>query len=324
MAGLLGIAGLVAWWRLLYSAPPVRPELSAPVTKGSLSTNVRARTFQEFVPTACSPGAPLLLVLHGSRGDADQMRRYTGYEFERLADAHGFIVVYPEGYLRYWNDARRKGNWPAKTLGVDDVGFLRDLVQHVHEEHGRGPVFAAGYSNGGHMCFRLALEAPDLVDGVAVFGANMPTDDNCVSPPATRPVPAMFVNGTRDPINPYDGGRVAIFGFGDRGTVRSSVASAEYFARLLGTDAKGEQPEAVVPAASDRATWVEHRAWTGLRGGEVALYTVHGGGHTIPQSRYRFPRLIGPTETRFDAPAACWAFFARVIAQDVRPTGDVP
>jgi polyhydroxybutyrate depolymerase len=303
---------VVAYWWFLYSPKPAPPELSAPLAAAKLIRSTGERDFHMFVPARIEKNATLLLVLHGSGGDASQMRRYTGYEFERLADEHGFIVAYPEGFGGYWNDARKKGRFPAKKLGIDDVGFLRDLIEHFRRTHHVGRVFAVGYSNGGHMCFRLALEAPDMIDGFAVFGANMPTDDNCICPPLTRPIRALFVNGTRDPINPYEGGRVTIFGFGDRGTVRSAVESAKYFAHQLGAEVERLGPNAVVPATPDSATWVDERAWRASSNGEVALFTVHDGGHVIPQPRYRFPRIVGRTEMRFNAPAACWKFFSAI------------
>jgi polyhydroxybutyrate depolymerase len=121
----------------------------------------------------------------------------------------------------------------------------------------------------------------------------------------------LLVNGTLDPLNPYHGGRVTVFGFGYRGTVLSAPDSAAYFVRLLGENVHQDGPVVVVPAEPERATWVERTAWTSPSG-EVELCTVHGGGHVVPQPRYRFPRLLRPTEMRFSAPAECWAFFERV------------
>ncbi len=282
-----------AWWRLFRSVEAPAPSLSAPVTLERMGK----RTYNTFVPARLSEAPALLLVLHGSHGDAGQMRRYTGHEFERLADEHGFIVVYPEGYGGYWNDARRMGGYAAKRLDIDDVAFVRAIVARYQQERGVARVFAVGYSNGGYMCIRTALEAADIIDAIATFGANVPTDDNCVSPALARPMPAMFVNGTRDPITPYGGGRVTIFGFGNRGTVRSALASAEYFAARLGGDVTVEESE-------------NRRQWTSPTGGRVLLYTVHGGGHVIPQPRYRFAGIMGYTEMQFNAPAACWDFFS--------------
>jgi hypothetical protein len=56
----------------------------------------------------------------------------------------------------------------------------------------------------------------------------------------------MLINGTSDPINPYQGGIVTLFGFASRGTVMSSVASAQNFATRNGITTQptlGEVPQ---------------------------------------------------------------------------------
>lgn len=319
-AALAALVLVVAWWRLFRDFASQPPILSAPVALENLATASGTRTYKVFVPTAFCSSNALLLVLHGSAGSADQMRRYTGQEFERLADEHGFIVAYPEGYRGYWNDARRKGGYAAKRHDIDDVAFLRALIEHLRARHGVGDVFAVGYSNGGYMCIRMALEAGDAVRAIAMFGANMPTDDNCVAPALVRQMPAMLVNGTRDPITPYDGGHVSIFGFGDRGTVRSALASAQYFAARLAGDVAVEGASVVEPVADRTGTHVDLTSWGSASGDRVLLYTVHGGGHVVPQPRYRFARFVGETEMRFNAPAAVCDFFAIERPERARPT----
>jgi polyhydroxybutyrate depolymerase len=89
-----------------------------------------------------------------------------------------------------------------------------------------GQVFAAGHFNGGQMSIRLALELPDEIRAVAAISASLPTPENLDCHPSGHPVSVLVMNGTADPINPYKGGKVSIFGFGDRGTVLSSEDTA--------------------------------------------------------------------------------------------------
>jgi hypothetical protein len=77
-----------------------------------------------YVPRQLSAHAPLLVLLHGSRQTGASFRRATGYAFDRLADQHGFVAVYPDGYDRHWNDCRHRGRYAARKLGLDDVGFV--------------------------------------------------------------------------------------------------------------------------------------------------------------------------------------------------------
>lgn len=82
-----------------------------------------------------------------------------------------------------------------------------------------------GYSNGGHLAFRVAMEQSQLVAAIAVIGANLPEPEYSICPGVVKPVSAMIMNGLMDPINPYNGGEVSLFGFGSRGRVFSSAES---------------------------------------------------------------------------------------------------
>lgn len=284
--GVIVVVGAVAFWYFLYVPAPAPPQLSGVLRYDSLRVGDRVRSYAIYAPAGVSPRAPVVFALHGSMGSAEQMRRATGYGFERLADRHGFIVVYPQGYDGHWNDCRRQGSYAAKQLRVDDVGFLRALAGRVRSEHGvdSARVFAVGLSNGAHLAYRIALEAPDLVRAVAAVGANLPTRAHLDCTPVPGATPALIINGTADPINPYEGGKVTLFGFGDRGDVMSASESAEYLAR------RNQRSGSSAP---------------------VLLYTVRGGGHTFPQPHARSRRLLGPTDHAFDGPAVIWDFFTR-------------
>jgi len=147
--------------------------------------------------------------------DGARMRVFTGYEFDRLADQHGFVVLYPDGYRRNWNDCRKHATFPAKLQNIDDMSFIRTLIARVMAEQGvdEKSVYVFGYSNGGHMAFRLAMEAPDEVAAIAAVAASLPTPDASSCPQQGRTSRIMLINGTEDPINPYQGGVVRFFGF---------------------------------------------------------------------------------------------------------------
>jgi polyhydroxybutyrate depolymerase len=121
-------------------------------------------------------------------------------------------------------------------------------------------VYVFGYSNGGHMAFRLAMEASDEIAAVAAVAASLPTPDNSSCPQRKPTSRVMLINGTLDPINPYQGGTVTLFGFASRGSVMSAVASAQNFAERNGITAPpipGEVPK----GSSDEITSVEILIW---------------------------------------------------------------
>jgi polyhydroxybutyrate depolymerase len=142
-----------------------------------------------------------------------------------------------------------------------------------------------------------------------VFGASLPTDDNCDCQATGKAVPAMIVDGTSDPISPFEGGSVTFYGFYNRGTVRSARSTAEYFAGL----ANLHDPEVtrIPPAGEAAGTWIEQVRWRAPGKPEVLLDAVHGGGHVVPQPVYRPQRILGKVTHAINGPVETWSFFAR-------------
>ena len=116
------------------------------------------------------------------------------------------------------------------------------------------------------------------------------------------------MNGTKDPIVPFDGGDVNLFGlFYRNGKVLSARDSAQYFADLNHLGGKPETSE--IPAGG--GIRVEQLLWRNGSGVEVELVAIHGGGHGTPQPYQRHPRLLGPPMDEPNGPAVIWEFFAR-------------
>lgn len=241
------------------------------------------RTFEVYDPAPGSPRRrPLVLALHGSGGDAGRLRGFLGGALERIVERRGWLLVYPEAVAGRWNDCRAATVPPARAAGISDVAFLQALVDRMVRERGADPerVFVLGYSGGGHMAFRLALEAGDLVRAIAVFGANLPRETELACEDRGVPVPALLVNGGRDPVNPHEGGEV-IGPFGQAlGAVRSAEESVRYFRERPG-------------------------------GAEASLVILETGGHTVPGPDSRFPRLVGSTDREYRGVEEAADFFAR-------------
>lgn len=172
----------------------------------------RKRRFHFYVPAAAkqrSDGA-VLLVLHGGGGNALQFAHAVGAI--QMANAHGFVIVAPQGYGS-WSWLTRRGGWNADSIvrlgaaeekQVDDLGFLVDLIRFARFEAGVAPgrVFAMGVSKGGMMAYRLACETPDSIAAIAVVAGTFSTD-LC---PEGAPVPLLHIHGSKDENVPLEGG----------------------------------------------------------------------------------------------------------------------
>lgn len=297
----------------IYVPVMVPPELSGTLTHHVLDVGELERRFAVYWPVQSLESAAAVIMLHGSRGSGKRIRRASGYEFDMLADRDGFIVVYPEALGQHWNDCRIAGDNAAQALPVDDVAFMRVLIAFIIDEYtvARRKVFVAGVSNGGQMAYRLALEAPDLVRGVAAIAASLPLELTPACTPTGKAVPVMIVNGSADPINPYTGGEVTLAGwFGDRGVVRSAPASAQYWADLAGY---ANEPffHRYPDSDADDGSVANRMVWSETGRAEVALVTVDGGGHTIPGPGLAFPRFLGAVNRDFSAVDEIWRFFSR-------------
>lgn len=104
------------------------------------------------------------------------------------------ILVYPDYYQGDWNAGACCG--PSATAGVDDVGFVTSVIDRVRSgqpDASQGPVYLAGYSNGGKLAMEMACREPALFSAVAVYGATRTT--SCSGPP---PASVLIMSGTAD------------------------------------------------------------------------------------------------------------------------------
>jgi polyhydroxybutyrate depolymerase len=278
--------------------------------RDSLEVDGLTRRYSIYVPPMPPPSPALLLVLHGSGGYGDRVRALTGGLVEEEADRYGYVVVYPDGLDQTWNDCRRFAPYRANVENIDDLLFLRTLVNRLVDSHGvdASRLWVLGFSNGGHLALRLALEAPDDFAAFVAIAASLPVDAELDCEPTGRPASVMIVNGTADPISPFEGGEIRTADSGRIGAVRSSMDSALYFAGLIGAPGVPD----VTIASSTAGSRVEIARWTGNDGHEVSIIVIHDGGHTIPGSPAPFPAEVGPIDRGFDSIAAAIEFFRRV------------
>jgi polyhydroxybutyrate depolymerase len=183
------------------------------------------RQYVVSMPTSTSQitgggtAVPLVVMLHGTGGDGGQFSKISGWA--EKAEAQGFVAAFPFGLVyrvtEDGEDPRRKTKWNDFTLPdimdpsfkpdgypaaapwpANDVSFLRQLVADVSTQVPIDPnrVFISGFSNGGQMCLRLAVEASDLFAAAGCSAGNLGAG-HVTTPPNTN-MPVMVSLGTRD------------------------------------------------------------------------------------------------------------------------------
>lgn len=177
-------------------AGPAIPTTSSKVdwveTRVNLTFQGLPRDYLMFRPRQVSATPlPVVVELAGCCVDASVESNRANFR----AVAGPAILVYPEYYKENWNAGACCG--PPATAGIDDVGFVSTVIDRVkasQPDASQGPVYLAGYSNGGKLAMELACREPTTFSAVAVYGATRTS--NCNGPP---PESVLVMAGTADP-----------------------------------------------------------------------------------------------------------------------------
>jgi polyhydroxybutyrate depolymerase len=218
---------------------------------------------------------PLVLVLHGGSGNADNAERMTG--FTDKAAREGFIVAYPEGTgrrknrLLTWNAGHCCGY--AMDKRVDDVGFISALIDKLIESYpiDAKRIYATGMSNGGMMTHRLGIELSNRFAAIAPVVGTLFGDEKRPE----HPVSAIMLNGMLDKSVPYQGGPPGgrFTGAWDGTPAKPALEQAAFWAKADGCTGG--------PVKDDRGAFARWR-YRCPAGSAVELYLVNDNGHAWP------------------------------------------
>lgn len=257
------------------------------------------RYYRVHLPSGYDPSIayPLVFNLHGYTSNAMQQEAYS--QMNQVADAEKFIVVYPDGVNNSWNVGFDLVQ--PYFSGINDVGFINALIDEMDLQYPIDPlrVFSCGMSNGGYMSYRLACELSHRIAAVASVTGSM-TDSTRFYCQPPRPVPAMQVHGTTDPIVNYNGLFTSM-------PVENVVSFwVNYNQCTVPADTT------VIPNTNtaDNCTAIKLEYTNGSGGAEVWFYKIDNGGHTWPSGLIDIPSY-GNTNRDFSASVAIWDFFSR-------------
>lgn len=296
------------WWQRLRGAPPGQwldgqyHAVPTAVEPGDV------RAYKLFVPGGDEGRArPLVVMLHGCKQDPDDFAR--GTRMNELAQAHGFLVLYPAQAAR--SNQWKCWNWfqPGdQRRGRGEPELLAGMTREVIARHGVDPsrVYVAGLSAGASMAVILAREYADLfAAGGAMAGLAQGAAFDAASafhamkagPSLLRrfqfsgpSAPLIVMHGDEDPlVHPINGQRIV-----------DDVMQGLVLQKI------SPRPQVDIRTANGRD--VTHTVYRDPQGRVHAEHVeVHGGGHAWPggSSAGSYTEPQGP-----DASREFWRFFS--------------
>ena len=272
--------------------------IQAQVVRDSLLVDGNYRTFNYNKPGSLKTGSSLVFVLHGSGGNGKDLMDRTA-NLRQKTENENVLLVYPNGYKRYWNECRKAASSLANQENINEEAFFAAMIKYFEKKHkiDEKKVFAVGTSGGGHMCYKLAMTMSGSFSAVAAIIANLPAQENMDCSDAKVPMAIMIANGTADPTNPYEGGMMQGGNF-IMGTVRSTDNTFHYWSSLAGYqgDPTKETLQDTDPADGKI---IERYTFKSKGKPEVTLLKIIGGKHDYPND--------------IDIHVEAWEFFKRQL-----------
>ncbi|GAA4394637.1 PHB depolymerase family esterase [Nibrella viscosa] len=256
--------------------------LHAQVISDSILVEGHYRSFHFNTPPQNLQRPSLVFVMHGSGGNGKGMMQAAA-RMDQQARTENTLVVYPDGYKRYWNECRKLSPAQANVENINEQAFFDGMIAYFQKRYQVNPkqVFAVGTSGGGHMAYKLALTMPDRFRAITAIIANLPDTTNLDCTPAGKPVPVMIINGTEDRTNPYNGGPVILGGNMNMGEVRSTDRTLAYWTGLAGYQGQPHK-ESVPDTDPNDGKTIERYTYKQKGKPEIVLLKVIGGKHDYP------------------------------------------
>ena len=238
-----------------------------------------------YEPPARAKRCPCVIVLHGCT--QTPLGYDVGSGWSRLAEEHGFILIYPE-QKRSNNDKTCFSWFQPNDVSRDrgEVASIRQMLAYAVAERNVDPanVFVCGLSAGGAMAGALLAVYPELfVAGAIIAGLPYGTATN-----VSEALDAMFIGRTKEAnrwgdrvraasqhVGPWP--RVAIW-YGTEDAVVKPINAGELVKQWTNVHGVGAERPSV-----DHLGAITRRIWHDADGCEsVTDYTMPGLGHGAP------------------------------------------
>jgi len=253
-------------------------KLNAQVVTDSILIDGHYRTFHFNLPLKNSKNASLIFILHGSGGNGLKSMKGAS-KLLNIASEDNLLVLFPDGYLKNWNECRKNAPAQANVENIDENTFFTKMIDYCKSKYliNSNKIFAIGTSGGGHMVYKLAMTMPEKFKAITAIVANLPDATNMDCVEKKIPIAVMIINGTNDLTNPYNGGISAK----NKGLVVSTDATFHYWAAINGYE--GAPSKEDLPDLESDGKTIEKYTFKEKGKPEVVLLKVINGEHNNPK-----------------------------------------
>jgi len=183
-----------------------------------ITVNGDQRDYIVYVPSSYDENNnyPVVFHLHGGSGDGEKHYNISGWN--DLAETNEFLVIYPTA-LEYdlnnngcgntvvtrWNTYKLEDEVCSGATLKDDIAFFNQMLDEVNINFSveQSKVYVSGFSNGGGMASRLAIELSNRLAAVGIMAGTLP-ENNTYTPNRILPIHLMM-GTTDDKINEVTG-----------------------------------------------------------------------------------------------------------------------
>ena len=277
--------------------------LNAQTTK-TITWDGQERQYLEYVPTSYSEAvaAPVLFMLHGMGDDINNFFQAT--QIRNVAEEQGWIIICPQAldftyaipglgsqdFGTCWNvgstisvDFSSMGIPLSFDVTVnedaDDEGFLMAALEATKAEYNvdQNKIFFAGFSLGGFMSHRMAIQHGDIINSIAAVSGVIGNDLTTLTPVDNVNVLQFF--GTSDEMITYDDAMISLQTLGYYNLGMPVEETVEYWRAFNQCD---EAPivEQYPDTHNDGLTFEMYRYLNGNNDSRVAFIKVYNGIHT--------------------------------------------
>ena len=285
---------------------------SGELSRHSITVGNRDRMYLLYTPAKInelSDPLPLVLVFHGGGGTARGISKEVGRSLHAIADRERFLIAYPHAVDKIWDFGAGTIS-ESLDVRIDDRAYFEAVLDEVTTAYpiNGQRIFATGISRGGQASYFVACTFPDRIRAIAPVAMPMPIFMLDVCQNANN-VGVAILNGTEDPLVPYDGGQITV-GRKERGEVMSTIDTAAFW-RLRNNCKEEPTANSIIDPVKDRMQ-VHKISWEDCEYDPVVLYRIERGGHTWPSGRQYLPRfLVGRVNRAIDGATEIWSFFSR-------------